>query len=376
MLGDNSEKSKNPLKKAMRRRNAKSVSFSNPTYIEASDVEFGTDDEMEDGDFFDHDEESSRGDDDEESQDGQHEDIVVEPLKTKAQREKESEESEGMQAETQDSDHASPEKSRTSEDVESEGAKHRPFIEPYGLLTLAVENVSRSRNGTVRNTDSFFKDDTAETKKISLTPNLLRDEGGNSIVSNELKEVGIPFVYFYGIGSDVFSNHRVAVASRRSTRPLVRLIRAKMTRNERTRSQECSVGYSSGRTRSLGQPMTKGRMGKNTPWSRPDRRLLQNRRWSQCPKTTRLPRARARSHRSPLVGCKNNLQRSCLLPRTWELHHRTRPRIMTTLTRAYHSDVWHPTKPIPPLQLLARRSHHPPPRRIRSKTQSLLSLAP
>lgn len=121
MLGDNSEKSKNPLKKAMRRRNAKSVSFSNPTYIEASDVEFGTDDEMEDGDFFDHDEESSRGDDDDESQDGQHDDIVVEPLKTKAQRDKESEESEGMQAETQDSGHASPEKSRTSEDVESEG---------------------------------------------------------------------------------------------------------------------------------------------------------------------------------------------------------------------------------------------------------------
>ncbi|PTB65165.1 hypothetical protein BBK36DRAFT_1160374 [Trichoderma citrinoviride] len=36
---------------------------------------------------------------------------------------------------------------------------------------------SISRNGNIRNTDSFFKDETAETKKITLTPNLLRDDG-------------------------------------------------------------------------------------------------------------------------------------------------------------------------------------------------------
>lgn len=39
----------------------------------------------------------------------------------------------------------------------------------------------------MRNTDSFFKDDSVETKKISLTPNLLRDEGGSA----EAKEVGL-----------------------------------------------------------------------------------------------------------------------------------------------------------------------------------------
>ena len=49
---------------------------------------------------------------------------------------------------------------------------------------------SRSRNGTVRNTDSFFKDDTAETKKISLTPRLLR---GNSEteVQNDVQDPSI-----------------------------------------------------------------------------------------------------------------------------------------------------------------------------------------
>ncbi len=44
------------------------------------------------------------------------------------------------------------------------------------------EPVQRSRKGVVRNTDSFFKDDTVETKKISLTPRLLRgdsDSGGS-----------------------------------------------------------------------------------------------------------------------------------------------------------------------------------------------------
>lgn len=41
----------------------------------------------------------------------------------------------------------------------------------------------------MRNTDSFFKDDSIETKKISLTPNLLRDELSTSTLSPEAKEV-------------------------------------------------------------------------------------------------------------------------------------------------------------------------------------------
>lgn len=46
---------------------------------------------------------------------------------------------------------------------------------PYANKPLDFQP-GRSRNGVVRNTDSFFKDDTLETKKISLTPNLLRDD--------------------------------------------------------------------------------------------------------------------------------------------------------------------------------------------------------
>merc|ERR1711964_499206 len=49
---------------------------------------------------------------------------------------------------------------------------------------------SKSRNGTVRNTDSFFKDDSVETRKITLTPNLLRDDSSTSTrTSNDSKEL-------------------------------------------------------------------------------------------------------------------------------------------------------------------------------------------
>ncbi|KAJ5578195.1 uncharacterized protein N7459_007159 [Penicillium hispanicum] len=165
MLGDNSEKSKNPLKKAMRRRNAKTVNFAAPTYIEASDVEFSTDDDSEHGDFFNDDEtetvESEEGDGQE-----QGEDIVVEPLRPKAQKEKLAEPADvDNTQEKQEPERSSYEPRRSSEE----------FFDPE-----AEPTVSRSRNGTVRNTDSFFKDDTAEPKKISLTPNLLRDESNNA----------------------------------------------------------------------------------------------------------------------------------------------------------------------------------------------------
>ncbi|KAE8351505.1 hypothetical protein BDV28DRAFT_18531 [Aspergillus coremiiformis] len=169
MLGDNSEKSKNPLKKAMRRRNTKTVTFTSPTYIEASDIDFSTDDELDDITSLT--EEDGLGRDVDDLRESEHEDIVVEPLKPKSQRDKAAEDLEAVH-ETKESDRASPEKQRSSGELESE----------------AETSISRSRNGTVRNTDSFFKDDTVETKKISLTPNLLRDEVGSSSISTDIRE--------------------------------------------------------------------------------------------------------------------------------------------------------------------------------------------
>ena len=47
MLGDSPEKSKNPLKKAMRRRNGKTVQFAPPTYVEPPDIEYSTEEEVD-----------------------------------------------------------------------------------------------------------------------------------------------------------------------------------------------------------------------------------------------------------------------------------------------------------------------------------------
>lgn len=121
MLGDNSEKSKNPLKKAMRRRNAKTVNFTSPTYIEASDVEYSTEDD-EHGDFFNDDETVES--EDEETQD-QNEDIVVEPLRPKTQKEKPAERTEGVEPqETQEPERTSTEPRRSSEEFfDTEGRR-------------------------------------------------------------------------------------------------------------------------------------------------------------------------------------------------------------------------------------------------------------
>ena len=138
MLGDNSEKSKNPLKKAMRRRNAKAVAFSAPTYIEASDVEYSTDEEIDEGGFFIDDEEraaTAAGGDTDDAHEAQDEDIVVEPLRPKP---KETEEPENVQ-ESQESEALSPETQQSNEEfVDAEGNKacHFSSKATEDLLTL------------------------------------------------------------------------------------------------------------------------------------------------------------------------------------------------------------------------------------------------
>ena len=55
MLGDEEDKKTgnplNPLKKAMRKRNAKTVQFAAPSYVEPSDVEYSSDEEEGHGEY-------------------------------------------------------------------------------------------------------------------------------------------------------------------------------------------------------------------------------------------------------------------------------------------------------------------------------------
>jgi hypothetical protein len=162
MLGDTAEKPKNPLKKAMRRRNAKTVQFAPPTYVEASDYDYSSDEG--DGELFGGPEpkqvQQQQQAATQSSEPAQDENLQVQPLKVNgAKKEVEGD----ARSSSEDSARREGDRQRASEDDVD-----RP-LDP-----------KVTRNGTLRNTDSFFKDENTETRKITLTPNLLRDDSSTS----------------------------------------------------------------------------------------------------------------------------------------------------------------------------------------------------
>jgi hypothetical protein len=169
MLSDSvHEKSKNPLKKAIRRRNAKTVTFTNPTYHEPSEYDYTTEEEDEDGDGV-------EGDDyDDEEENTQTRDL-------------EEGQAERDQPAVQNNGGAGEKLAKSSVNV----------INPPGYDT----RTARDKNGeetakmrpnptpaSLRHPDSaIFHDETAGTKKLTLTPNLLRDDaGGNNPTKPEV----------------------------------------------------------------------------------------------------------------------------------------------------------------------------------------------
>lgn len=173
MLTDQEEDRKtnplNPLKKAMRRRNVKTVQFAPPTYVEPSDYGASSDEEEEGGDEI-----TLQGEDGAEAQnqtqtsngmDGP----TVEPLATRDVQVN----GRGDEAAVEQVHHervreqiTAPERSRMSDELYDDADDG---------------TAAKSRKGTVRNTDSFFKDDGVETRKINLTPSLLRDDSSSSL---------------------------------------------------------------------------------------------------------------------------------------------------------------------------------------------------
>lgn len=173
MLGDTPDKGKSSLKTAMRRRK-KTVTFTAPTYVEASDVDYSSDEEDElEGDAAAQDQatqqqsQAQQAVSDEIAED---ESAKVEPLKPRSQKQ--------AGGETAGIDDNA---------AEDEAAEGRASEEIFDNRNEA--RVRTTKNGTVRNTDSFFKDETIETKKISLTPALFRDDEARD--SNSLDSQGI-----------------------------------------------------------------------------------------------------------------------------------------------------------------------------------------
>lgn len=147
----------------------KNVQFAAPTYVDYSEFDYSTEEEDADGEPFaaqqGQTQQSQQSSGDLEMED---ETAKVEPLKPRSQQ---------KQAKAE---------SRRQEDTDTSSANR--------AVSRVVEDASESRadgpkktsDGTVR--DSFFKDDTVETKKITLTPNLLRDDNGTR-TSTESREV-------------------------------------------------------------------------------------------------------------------------------------------------------------------------------------------
>ncbi|KAH7084004.1 hypothetical protein FB567DRAFT_446538 [Paraphoma chrysanthemicola] len=161
MLGDTAEKSKNPLKKAMRRRNAKTVQFAPPTYVEASDYDYSSDEG--DGELFGGPapkQVQEQQQDAQKTEPEQEKGLEVQPLKVGGAKK------DGK---------AEGDVRASGEEVRKDDDKQRPSEDVDRPLDPKI-----SKNGTLRNTDSFFKDENTETRKITLTPNLLRDDSSTS----------------------------------------------------------------------------------------------------------------------------------------------------------------------------------------------------
>lgn len=177
MLGDTAEKTKNTIKTAMRRRKTKTVAFAAPTYVDYSDHDVSSD-EGEDGEDVQQQSQTQQAQAkrQQSAEDDMEEDesAKVEPLKPRAQQKLTKVDS-------------------AASDGSGSGDAVTATDDPRGSEDMFENRTERiTKNGTVRNTDSFFRDETIETKKISLTPGLLRDDteprGSNSSDSKEVRQ--------------------------------------------------------------------------------------------------------------------------------------------------------------------------------------------
>ncbi|KAK8142047.1 hypothetical protein G3M48_009423 [Beauveria asiatica] len=165
MLGDQAVKPKTSFKTIRRKR--KTVAFAEPTYVDYSDFDYSTDEEDIE-ELFGTNPSSARQY--AQSQQGSQEAAEVarvEPLRTK----------DSNTENGHDTKAAKGEKALAKElDKDDSGQLGQDEDDDTSSVEEIIDetaSVSRSKNGTVRNTDSFFNDE--ETKKITLTPNLLRD---------------------------------------------------------------------------------------------------------------------------------------------------------------------------------------------------------
>lgn len=158
MLSDNAPKQKAAFKGIRMRR--KTVTFTEPTYVDYTEIDYSSDEE------------------DIEELFGPN--VAIQQQAEQQQKQQAAAQKVDEDEITEDSAKVEPLKTRSekdsSADPASQDAAEEETRDSEEIVDGRVDGVRRTRNGTVRTTDSFFKDETVETKKITLTPNLLRDD--------------------------------------------------------------------------------------------------------------------------------------------------------------------------------------------------------
>lgn len=166
MLGDQATKQKNAFRSI--RRKKKTVTFTDPTYVDYSEIEYSSDEEDIEELF------GQQAPDDQQKEQSQQK---AQQATTTAQQTNDDIEV------VDDSSKVEPLKIRSKKEPKTEISQEETIAEEPedaaeedDVVEGMPEGPRQSRNGTVRNTDSFFKDETLEMKKITLTPTLLRDD--------------------------------------------------------------------------------------------------------------------------------------------------------------------------------------------------------
>jgi hypothetical protein len=127
MLTDTMEKSKNPLKRAMRRRNAKQVSFTDPTYVEPSDYGYSSD-EDEDADSFTNPDATQEQNGTDAALENDEDDIsAVAPLNIRSAKEPQVADKESLASPEDDDQRDAVDRPRSSEDSSDRTCKFLPF---------------------------------------------------------------------------------------------------------------------------------------------------------------------------------------------------------------------------------------------------------
>ncbi|KAI6349055.1 hypothetical protein MCOR25_010732 [Pyricularia grisea] len=182
MLGDQMEKTKNPIKSAMKRRKTKTVAFAAPTFHDYSDIDYSTEEEDPEMDYYirqqqaqqQQEQQQQQQEQQQAQQNQQQQQQLQQVVATQAANEEEPSRAEAAKSRQQKDIRAvEPVIDEADNDLAVGGRTSEDIFEASKSITPGP---TKTKDGTVR--DSFFKDDTVETKKITLTPNLLRDDGG------------------------------------------------------------------------------------------------------------------------------------------------------------------------------------------------------